>query len=586
MQELFARTLSQGLQAFMPVAVWLSWLQRTKRGSRVASVRLGLLAAIPLTACVAWLFDHSPYQARWESVMAVAATGLALAGGWCVWRGDSSLDAAFPDRRGARLATSGATAVLVIRQTMVIAAVLGAAMFQIRSLDATAAVASAALVALCAGYGWIWAANRLSRRAILDATKTFAALFLAQAAFYAFHKSAEARFLPWSDLLETATEPYGPDSIFGRYVSYLLVGAPFLTAAWSMARGDERPAPNPGPSIGRRAALTAAAVILAICVGLAATWARRTMIPHADGAAAVMPAGELTSLVAAPHLVFISRGIDASSAAVSVASLNAPTSGRAPTGLRCQRVSFAAGGGICLQADRGVFTTYQATLFDDQFQPRMSFVLEGAPSRTRVSADGRVGAITVFVTGQVHGYASASFSTKTILVDMASGDILGDLEQFSTWREGKRFSAPDFNFWGVTFARDSGTFYATLQSAGKTYLVRGDLALRKLTVIHENVECPSLSPNNRLIAYKKKSGPSLAPWRFYVLDLATMNERPINAEPRSIDDQIEWLDDGHVLYAGSQSSQSADVDVYIAAIEGGEPARVFIPSAESPIVVR
>ena len=51
-------------------------------------------------------------------------------------------------------------------------------------------------------------------------------------------------------------------------------------------------------------------------------------------------------------------------------------------------------------------------------------------------------------------------------------------------------------------------------------------------------------------------------------------------------DQIEWLDDGHVLYAGSQSSQSAVVDVYIAAIEGGEPARVFIPSAESPIVVR
>ena len=62
-----------------------------------------------------------------------------------------------------------------------------------------------------------------------------------------------------------------------------------------------------------------------------------------------------------------------------------------------------------------------------------------------------MGAITVFVTG--HNYTSSSFSTKTILLDMASGDVLGDLEQFTTWREGKRFSASDFNFWGVTFAR-------------------------------------------------------------------------------------------------------------------------------------
>jgi len=48
----------------------------------------------------------------------------------------------------------------------------------------------------------------------------------------------------------------------------------------------------------------------------------------------------------------------------------------------------------------------------------------------REPADGRVGAVTIFVTG--HGYAASSFSTKTILIDMASGDVLGDLEQFTT----------------------------------------------------------------------------------------------------------------------------------------------------------
>jgi hypothetical protein len=89
-----------------------------------------------------------------------------------------------------------------------------------------------------------------------------------------------------------------------------------------------------------------------------------------------------------------------------------------------------------------------------------------------------------------------------------------------------------------------------------------------------------------LIAYKKRVGSNLSPWRFYVLELSTMNERPIGAESRSVDDQVEWLDDSHVLYGMPRSSQSAVVDVWVASIEGSEPARVFLPAAASPIVVR
>jgi len=129
-------------------------------------------------------------------------------------------------------------------------------------------------------------------------------------------------------------------------------------------------------------------------------------------------------------------------------------------------------------------------------------------------------------------------------------------------------------------------FYATLKTNGKTYLVQGDLGLRKLTVLHENVECPSLSPDNRLIAYKKRTGPDLAPWSIYVLDLSTMTERAIGAETRSVDDQLEWLDDTHVLYGMRRSSQSALSDVWVAPIEGSEPARVFIAEGDSPIVVK
>jgi Tol biopolymer transport system component len=219
-------------------------------------------------------------------------------------------------------------------------------------------------------------------------------------------------------------------------------------------------------------------------------------------------------------------------------------------------------------------------------QPRHSIKLEGSPSRTRISSDGRLGAVTVFVTGQAHGYSSSSFSTRTSLIDMATGEELTDLEQFTTWRNGAKIHASDFNFWGVTFAKNSNMFYATLKTDGKTYLVQGDLGLRKLTVLHENLECPSLSPDNRLIAFKKRTGPDLAPWRIYVLDLTTMTEHAIDGETRSVDDQLEWLDDAHVLYGMRRSSQSALSDVWVAAIDGKTPARVFVPEADSPIVVR
>ena len=296
---------------------------------------------------------------------------------------------------------------------------------------------------------------------------------------------------------------------------------------------------------------------------------------------------EPSSLAASPHVLFRHSASDAHYNHMSLAPVAEPNSRRGVTSLQCERVSFAAGRGICLKADRGVFTKYEAVLFDDRFQPLRSMKLDGSPSRTRVSPDGRIGAITVFVTAQGHGYATlGSFLTRTILLDMASGDVIGDLEQFSTWRDGARFTAKDFNFWGVTFARDSNTFYASLQSANNTYLVRGDLPLRRLTVVHENVECPAISPNNRLIAYKKRVGGALRPWRFHVLELATMTERPIAAETRSIDDQIEWYDDAHVLYATTRSSQSAIFDVWMAPIDGDTPATRFLNMADSPVVAR
>jgi len=327
----------------------------------------------------------------------------------------------------------------------------------------------------------------------------------------------------------------------------------------------------------RRAAIAIGLLIVVVLVVISVE------PPHS--AASPASPSRLAGLAAKPHLVFRHTGVDTNYSALSVAALDGTGArDRAAAGLACERVSFSRERGICLQANRGVLTSYKASIFDRGFNIVRTFKLDGSPSRTRVSPDGRVGTITVFV-GKDLGYTSSTFSTRTLLIDMASGEVLTDLEQFTTWRNGARFKAADFNFWGVTFAGDSNVFYASLRSQSTTYLVRGDLGLRKLTVLHENVECPSLSPDDKLIAFKKRVGPQPEAWRLYVLDLATMNDRPVAAETRFIDDQAEWLDDAHVLY-GVPRQGTATTDAWVAPIDGAGPARVFLEEAESPIVVR
>jgi hypothetical protein len=354
------------------------------------------------------------------------------------------------------------------------------------------------------------------------------------------------------------------------------------------------PAIPAGGPLGRRLGLFAA--LCAVCIVLAGGYILLTAVrtnATAGGASAApgtpaagSAAPSLDSLLAQSHVVFRSSAQGASSGQVTIASLARPQDGWQATELRCERVYFAAGQGVCLAAERGVLTTYKAILFDDAFQARHTLPLDGIPSRTRISPDGRYAAMTVFVSG--HSYAQGGFSTHTTIVDLATGTVLGDLEQFTVLRDGERIQAPDFNFWGVTFAQDSNRYYATLGTAGKTYLVEGDVAAREMRVLREGVECPSLSPDNRRLAYKKRVDlGGLLVWQVAVLDLATMRETVLIQEKRSVDDQVEWLDDQHVVYGLPAATGLGPLtDVWVMPVDGSAPPELFLRGAWSPAVVR
>jgi hypothetical protein len=102
-------------------------------------------------------------------------------------------------------------------------------------------------------------------------------------------------------------------------------------------------------------------------------------------------------------------------------------------------------------------------------------------------------------------------------------------------------------------------------------------------VIADDVECPSLSPDNRRIAFLRRGQDARPVPRPHVLDLATGAVTPL-AETRSVDDQVEWLDDARIAYALPHGSGSAAVWT-VPADGTGEPV-MLRADAYSPVVVR
>ncbi|MBM3819521.1 MAG: iron permease FTR1 [Acidimicrobiia bacterium] len=243
MFQAFVITLREGLEAFLIVAISLAYLRKTGRAQLVPAVHWGIGISILVSIGAAMLFQRASNQALWEGVLALTAAVLVATLIVHMWRHARRLKREIEARLESSALQTGAraflgvflfTTLMITREGMETALLMGTLLFQVQ---ATNLIAGAALGTLCAAVvAWLWSkyGHRVNLALFFQVTAVFLAVFVVQLLIYGFHELTEANIFPYSEPLHVATEPYGPDGIYGIYLSYGLVALPL---AWLIFAG-------------------------------------------------------------------------------------------------------------------------------------------------------------------------------------------------------------------------------------------------------------------------------------------------------------------------------------------------------------
>src|SRR4029078_9317805 len=241
--QAFVITLREGLEAFLIVAISLAYLRKTGRSELVPAIHWGIGASILLSIGAGLLLSKGRNQALWEGILGITAAFLVASLTVHMWRAGRHMKKDIEGRLADSSHKAGAAAfwgvffftlLMITREGMETAMLMNALLFQVKAMNIAGGALAGTLAAAFIAFLWSRYGHRVNLARFFQVTAVFLLIFVVQLLIYGFHELAEAHVLPNSEALHWATEPYGPDGIYGQYLSDLRVDLP---VAWLAISG-------------------------------------------------------------------------------------------------------------------------------------------------------------------------------------------------------------------------------------------------------------------------------------------------------------------------------------------------------------
>jgi len=129
---------------------------------------------------------------------------------------------------------------MITREGMETALLMGTLVFQKMGNDVVIGAMGGVIVAASVASLWSRHGHKVNLGLFFQVTAVFLLVFVVQLLIYGFHELTEANILPYSEPLHIATEPYGPDGAYGRWLTYLLVLLPMAWLAFASMFGHRK----------------------------------------------------------------------------------------------------------------------------------------------------------------------------------------------------------------------------------------------------------------------------------------------------------------------------------------------------------
>lgn len=236
MLQAFVIMLREGFEAFLIVAIIVSYLKKTQQTALFGAVSWGVVVSIAASIAMGFVLARGVNEPLWEGVLGLVAAVMVTSLTIHMWKHGRTMKSEMETKLGAISQTKAATSsmalgvfsftvFMITREGMETALML----IQVPHGKIFAGVFFGLIATLAFCMIWVKFSSYVNVKLFFQVTGVFLLLFVLQILIYAFHELAEAGVIPNSEAFHTATEPFSPDGIYGRWFSVVTIG---ISALW------------------------------------------------------------------------------------------------------------------------------------------------------------------------------------------------------------------------------------------------------------------------------------------------------------------------------------------------------------------